>query len=148
MSSSRLRWLAERIEAAVQLVIMQVGSWLPKGIVFNRWLEEALEGNAGLESNVAEARRLAHVLDAVGRRSPVRPLCLIRSLTLSRILRRRHIDARMRLGVRKETDKVAAHAWLEVADDIVNDDRDHCSEYAVLETADALRLNPNQERMA
>ena len=42
--------------------------------------------------------------------------CLNESLTLFGLLRRHGIDARFRLGVRKEGERLAAHAWIQRED--------------------------------
>ena len=44
---------------------------------------------------------------------PLHRTCLTESLVLLRMLRRRGISVRLCLGVRKDGDRLAAHAWIE-----------------------------------
>ena len=55
---------------------------------------------------LAVSRAAAHHLRAM--------TCLPRSLALRTMLARRGISSRLRIGVRKESGTVAAHAWIEV----------------------------------
>lgn len=65
-------------------------------------------------ATLARARRLASASERAARLLPVRPSCLVRALALRELLRRRGIDgSRVRVGVRREEDGFAAHAWLE-----------------------------------
>lgn len=59
------------------------------------------EGVESVASQVAAAARL------------VRARCLTRSLVLQTILRRRGLDARLRIGVRRDSGQHRAHAWVE-----------------------------------
>jgi transglutaminase superfamily protein len=59
--------------------------------------------------------RVARLVDIAARHSPVRVGCLPRALALQWLLRRRGIEADLRLGVRKEGDRLDAHAWVEHA---------------------------------
>lgn len=51
-------------------------------------------------------------VDRAYRLLPLRRTCLKESLTLLPMLRRRGLDARLCLGVRREGDRLAAHAWI------------------------------------
>lgn len=42
------------------------------------------------------------------------PTCLVRSLVLAAMLRRRGLDAQLRIGARKEAGQFEAHAWVEL----------------------------------
>jgi hypothetical protein len=59
--------------------------------------------------------------------------CLQRSLVLGWLLRRRSIESRLRIGVLKGTDAIAAHAWVEVAGEPANDTPAHCAAFVVFE---------------
>lgn len=52
--------------------------------------------------------------------SPVRGACLSRSINLWWLMRRRHIDTEIRIGVRGKGDKFRAHAWLEYQGQPIN----------------------------
>lgn len=51
----------------------------------------------------------------VSRRLPWRCVCLEQALGARRILRWIGVDSRLQLGVAKDGEKFAAHAWLEVS---------------------------------
>jgi hypothetical protein len=74
-----------------------------------------------LESRTA-ARTVARLVDAAARNCPLSSSCLARSLTLWRLLARQGIGADLRLGVRQEGDRIAAHAWVEYQGAVLNDD--------------------------
>jgi hypothetical protein len=65
---------------------------------------------AAVESRVALTTRM--VL-AAGRNSPIPSTCLERSLSLWWLLARQGIATQFRIGVRKDGEKLAAHAWIE-----------------------------------
>jgi len=65
---------------------------------------------AAVESRVALTTRM--VL-AAARNSPIPSTCLERSLSLWWLLARQGIVTQFRIGVRKDDEKFAAHAWVE-----------------------------------
>lgn len=67
------------------------------------------------------ARRLARLLDLAARHGPFRARCLVRSLCLERMLRRRGIHCAFRLGAVPEAGALAAHAWVECAGEPLNE---------------------------
>jgi len=50
-----------------------------------------------------------------------RPNCLEQSLVLWWLLRRRGIEAALRIGARKDSNRFEAHAWLELNSQVLND---------------------------
>lgn len=58
----------------------------------------------------------AHAVTLAYRLLPLPRTCLKESLVLFGLLRRRGIDARFRLGVRKEGERLVAHAWIQGKD--------------------------------
>ena len=80
-------------------------------------------GNHGDVIDPLQARRVAQAVDAGLGLVPARPTCLRRSLVLLRELRRFGLDATLHIGVRNENAVVLAHAWIQVGDEVVNDDR-------------------------
>ena len=122
-----------KVEAYLRLLVAQVGFVLPARVFLSRWVEVAVRSRPGKESDVADAQRLARVVDSVAGRFPARTRCLQRSLVLLWLLRRRGIGGRLRIGVRRNGDGVDAHAWVEVARSAVNDSPAHYSQFAVLE---------------
>jgi hypothetical protein len=64
----------------------------------------------------------ARLVDAAARNGALPSSCLARSLTLWRLLGLQGISADLRLGVRQEGDRIAAHAWVEYQGAVLNDD--------------------------
>jgi Transglutaminase-like superfamily len=103
-----------------------------------RGLAPLLQGSSTLpEPDPAEVRPMVAAVDAGLGLLPVAPTCLRRSVTLLRELRRRGLGATMHIGVRKTENKVEAHAWVEVAGEVVNDDPDVVGTYVPLSTSEA-----------
>jgi hypothetical protein len=63
----------------------------------------------------------ARWLDVASRYHPVRARCLHRSLALHRWLLQDGLPSELRIGVRKEAGELKAHAWVELAGRVVND---------------------------
>src|SRR5688500_7228752 len=59
----------------------------------------------------------------------LRPNCLPRSLSLWRMLRRRGIDAVVRIGAKMTGRRLDGHAWVEVGGVVVNDRADIAREF-------------------
>jgi hypothetical protein len=62
----------------------------------------------------------------------------VRSLTLRGILKRRGLDAELRIGVRKSAEAMEGHAWLEMSGTPINDDPAVTSTYVVFAGATEL----------
>lgn len=67
------------------------------------------------------ARQIAKMVNLAARLSPYKANCLKRSLALWWLLRRRHIDSELKIGVRKGKNGLEAHAWVEIGGVILND---------------------------
>jgi len=61
------------------------------------------------------------------------PTCLEQSLVLWYLLQHQNIPARFRIGVRKETDKFEAHAWVEYEGRALNQSEEMHQHYAAFE---------------
>ena len=77
---------------------------------------------------------LARRIELIADRLPRRARCLSRSIVLRAALRRRGIDAELRIGVRKET-QFEAHAWVEVDGIPAGEPEDVRVMYATFSTA-------------
>jgi hypothetical protein len=98
-----------------------------------RGLKPLLAGLSPMaERDPADARRIVGAVDAGLGLLPVVPNCLRRSVTLLRELHRCRMGATLHIGVRNGKSGVEAHAWVEVADEVVNDDPDIIRTYARL----------------
>jgi hypothetical protein len=74
---------------------------------------------------MAESRKATQAVDRAAYNIPLyRPTCLPQSLVLWYLLRRRGLPAELRIGVRKAAGDFTAHAWVEHAGQVVNDDPD------------------------
>lgn len=84
------------------------------------------------------APRVAWSIAAVTRRLPFRSTCLVESLAVDAMLRRRGVASEVRFGVRPpDGGMLAAHAWVEHDGVVVFGARPDLSEYAVLVPQDA-----------
>jgi hypothetical protein len=106
-----------------------------------RGLAPLLRAPSGMpDGDPAEVRRIADAVDAGLGLLPVAPTCLRRSVTLIRELHRRQMGATMHIGVRQGDDAVEAHAWVQIADEVVNDEPDVVATYVRLSTSRAEQL--------
>ena len=90
---------------------------------------------AGHPADLAPAG-IARVVELAARAGLQRHTCLPRSLVLQRLLAQRGHDATLRLGVRKEGERIAAHAWVEVDGETVGEAADVEERFARLLPAD------------
>lgn len=87
------------------------------------------------EQTQANVRRAAQMVAVACRRHPLRSNCLPRTIVLWSLLRRRGIDADVRIGVRRDTEgAVKAHAWLEWNGEVINDAADVATQYPPFNT--------------
>ena len=78
----------------------------------------------------ANVRRTAQMVAAACRWYPFRSDCLPRTIILWSLLRRRGINADVRIGVRCDTQgEFQAHAWLEWNGEVINDAGDVATQY-------------------
>jgi hypothetical protein len=80
------------------------------------------------------ARMAARMVNAAGRHGLGRPNCLKQSLVLCWLLRRDGIPAVLRIGVRKESGRFQAHAWVEYAGAVLNDSDEVHQHYAAFDS--------------
>lgn len=64
--------------------------------------------------------------------------CLVRSLVLQAILRKRGVATDLRIGIRKQGNAPEGHAWLEYQQTPLNESVEEVATYAVFEGAGAL----------
>jgi hypothetical protein len=103
-----------------------------------RGLAPLLQGPSGLpDGDVGEVRRIAAAVDAGLGLLPVSATCLRRSMTLLRELHRVGLGATLHLGVRPGSGAVEAHAWVQIGDEVVNDDPAVVATYVPLSTSRA-----------
>src|SRR4051794_38787540 len=73
------------------------------------------------ESCITSARHLGSLVDIASRHGPYRASCLPKSLVLCWLLRRRGLPAQLQIGVGRKIGQIQAHAWVELAGQVVND---------------------------
>ena len=82
------------------------------------------------EQTRSNVRRTAQMVAVACRRHPLRNGCLPRTIVLWSLLRRRGIEADVRIGVCCDTEgAVKAHAWLEWNGEVLNDAADVARQY-------------------
>jgi len=84
-------------------------------------------------SHPAQIAELRRIVDIAARHSLAPTTCLTRSLVLGWFLRRRGIDAQLRIGVRLVGRELFAHAWLELCGVPLNEQQDVIAQYAVFD---------------
>jgi len=92
--------------------------------------------------NIERATRIARIVNFACRHGIRSSTCLTRSLTLIRLLSRRGLESQLKIGVRiDDSEKMAAHAWVEVAGLPVNDKKDVASDFHVVPLEEPLGFN-------
>ncbi|MCX7033180.1 MAG: lasso peptide biosynthesis B2 protein [Arenimonas sp.] len=64
--------------------------------------------------DLAQAEAYAQLAAIAGRRGPVTTTCLRQALAVRTSLRRRGLDAQLKIGVKKNGETLDAHAWVEL----------------------------------
>jgi hypothetical protein len=119
--AGRPSW-AERWTFLQALVLLPLTALGLRWLGLRRW-QALLLGRrpAGGPSDHALAERTARLVAAAGRLGLWRGSYLERSLVLCCLLSRRGLPAELRIGVRVEAGRLAAHAWVEAGGLVVND---------------------------
>ncbi len=114
-------WLVPALHVAVRLFeYRRTREWLDR--------RAASQGSpAAVSSSDVDTWRLATA--RVTHYSWVPGNCLSRSLALLYVLRSRGHDAHLHLGVARPDGTFAAHAWVTMGDDVLNDSQDVASRY-------------------
>lgn len=165
-SGRRLRWFV--LHSARKLVAIDGGEWkyLLQAQAALLWAQalvwarpvgrlvdsepDAVETRPAVSAVQAGSARtmgepdVAHQLALGVRRAAAygvfRPLCLVRSVALNRLLDRHGIrGSRIRVGVRFADGKFAAHAWVEHEGRVLGDEVEHVSQFANLSEVRVLR---------
>lgn len=77
------------------------------------WRALGLDTPSPVRRGTLDARQLARLVAAASRWGPFRCSCVGRSLVLQAMLKRHGVESQLRLGVRKDGMRLAAHAWVE-----------------------------------
>jgi hypothetical protein len=111
--------------AFVQLGLIDLGLRL---LGFDRLLKLLSGDKAGpareaSPDDLRDARERARWIEVASRHHLLSAACLHRSLVLHAWLRRRRLPSKLLIGVRKGPAGLAAHAWVELAGEVVNDEQ-------------------------
>lgn len=82
-------------------------------------LVDRLQGPARLRHAALEPRRLGRIVDKTLNLGPLDPPCIVRALVLFRMLRRQGTAAELAIGLPPTPTTPDAHAWVEVAGEVV-----------------------------
>jgi hypothetical protein len=105
-------------EVMVTLITIQMALHVVKFPRLLAWATRA-RPRRGVQWPPESIARIAWLVDAGGRL--MRRRCLTRSLTLARLLAQRGLTVDVRIGVRRDADRLEAHAWVECMGDALNE---------------------------
>jgi hypothetical protein len=124
MGASLARWRSLSGRQKSQLVLLAIALPATGALIRLVGFQKAAKvcarigGQAPLRQTSAQdledAQTFASLAGIAGRRGPVTTTCLRQSLVVRAWLRRRGLDARLKIGVRKTGDAMDAHAWVEL----------------------------------
>ena len=124
---SRVTALELRLLAEAQLVLIscQLAKWQrPIGRLIAPDSKAAAGGTDGSDREMA--RSVAWAVTRAAKYGVFRPQCLVRSLAIQRMLRRRGVvTGSLNIGVRMQEGSFEAHAWVELDGAVVGDSLQH-----------------------
>jgi Transglutaminase-like superfamily len=101
-------------------------------------LQEKAHGDAPYQMpdafTAATVKKTCRMVRAGARYGFLKPTCLVESLTLWYMLQKQDIPAILRIGVRKDSDKFEAHAWVEYEGEALNQLEEQHRHYAAFDT--------------
>ncbi len=84
----------------------------------------------GDSSKIREASQVGWAVTRAARYGVFRPQCLVRSLAIQRMLKRRGIaGSELRIGIRLENNRMLAHAWVELCGAVIGDSAQNVSTF-------------------
>ena len=135
------------LERPAQSLLLRAMALLPLVSLSLRWrgfraTQAMLErfrsnGSVGPDSPEISKRAAltAHMVSVADQCGLLRFSCLAKSLTLWWLLERQGIAADLRIGIKKEKEKFAAHAWVERNGTALNEPEEHHRHYAAFDAA-------------
>jgi hypothetical protein len=124
MGRSLARWRALTGQQKSQLVLLAIALPATGALIRLLGFQKAAKacarmgGQAPLRPSSAQdledAQAFARLAAVAGRHGPVTTTCLRQSLVVRAWLRRRGLDAQLKIGVRKNGAVMDAHAWVEL----------------------------------
>lgn len=120
----RLTWTERRwlLEAWLLLLGFRVALRTRPFPSVEKWARVPVgQSSEAVKDRPEDCARLAWCVDAAANHHVWRMQCLERSLTRQRMLRKRGIDAELKIGVQKQSSGIEAHAWLELTGKPLNE---------------------------
>ncbi len=124
----------EKFLFAQALLLLPINILGLKLLGFRRWqavFQRLLKNNLPPNIDVQNAQGIARIVNIAAAHGIFKALCLPRSMTLWWMLSRRGIASELRIGVRKEGEVFAAHAWLECQGIVLNDSAEVGTDFTV-----------------
>ncbi len=100
-----LAWLTA---ASVAIHVLPAGSWIHPTAPLPSEADPALR-----RLNLSKALAICRTVEQAARLHPYHPACLPQALAGKWMLQRRGVRTVLRVGVRRDGDKLLAHAWIE-----------------------------------
>jgi hypothetical protein len=114
MKAKTIRRVYQR-EAALTLLLARIAVRLIPAARIFAWVNRPPRHVRRFTAD--ETSRVLWAIDAAAAKFRTETLCLPRALATHSMLRRRGVTSRVCLGVAREREKLAAHAWVEVGND-------------------------------
>ena len=131
----KLSWRAWRDLASAQIALIgaQFRVWTTETGRLTMPETEPAPAFVAPDASIMHSKTLALAISRAATYGVFRPACLVRSVSLCRLMERRGIHgAVVRVGVVKRGAGLHAHAWVEYGGIILGDDPVNVSDYAVL----------------
>ena len=114
------------LEAQRDLLACQVAKWRrPVGELLD-WNDVTGQQDVALSARLQTLRSVGWAVTRAASYGVFRPQCLVRSLAIQRMLRRRGVSgSTIRIGVRLRDGEFNAHAWVEIGGVVIGDSPAH-----------------------
>ena len=136
--------LARQLSPSDWLALTEAWWWLFYLHLALRWMsyERIAFSVRPISKNISElsddlfiAQRLQRLVGIASRLYLIPMTCLVRSLTLQKMLNSRNISAQVRIGAQKIQGALYAHAWVEVNGNPIGEADDIAQKFNILESA-------------
>lgn len=108
----------------------------PTGSLIAQWTAGSGEQEPFNRSQLPRAHAIGHAVRRVGLYGVTRAQCLARSIAICEMLNAEGIrGAIVKVGVRPQDARIEAHAWVELAGEIIGDSRAHIRGFELLASA-------------